>query len=416
MIRVRFIPLLLVPLTGLDAQGAIARTPLPRKQPMVGACAAIANVPSVLTSSPEGMALLRFKKELEGVATVFVQRDSALRGEARRMVEVQRGVDSLMQAFVRVRTADSAFTPSHTYSYSLRKGDSTMVFNGKVVEGRPWMAMEDAIKAIRPDVEVTLRSVEPRMHAFGNARLLTAASATGYMGVNLSGSQIRMVTDSGIFTAHCDYPMIEAVDVGSPARQADLRAGDTIVAYNSRDVVAQSINYPQLLVPGKVVRVRVRRDGKPRDVAVTVAERPQESTENVMRWYAPMPAGGMISPAPVRGGMARTVPPGAATMAPTPRIVGANASTLFGAQLKAVDEDFARRLGSEPGILVMDVTSGTPAAEAGLRPGETILAVNGVPIKELVMLQRVVRASSASEVKLTVTAKDTPARIVTVRW
>ena len=90
--------------------------------------------------------------------------------------------------------------------------------------------------------------------------------------------------------------------------------------------------------------------------------------------------------------------------------------TVFGAQLKAVDEEFAQRLGSEPGILVMEVNSGTPAAEAGLRPGETILAVNGVPMKELVLFQRAVRASSAREVKLTVTAKDTPARIVTVRW
>ena len=108
MNRARFIPLLLVPLTGLEAQGgkAIARTPSPSRQPMGGACAAIANVPSVLTSTPEGMALLRFKKELEGVATVFIQRDSAMRGQARRMVEVQRGVDSLMQAYAS-RAADA---------------------------------------------------------------------------------------------------------------------------------------------------------------------------------------------------------------------------------------------------------------------------------------------------------------------
>jgi serine protease Do len=263
---------------------------------------------------------------------------------------------------------------------------------------------------------VTLRSLEPRMHASNSTGVVTAASATGYMGVNLSGSQIRMVTDSGVFTAHCDYPMIEAVDVGSPARKADLRAGDTIVAYNNRDIVAYTINYPQLLVPGKPVKVRVKREGKARDVTVTVGERPQEIAENVVRWQ-PSP-GGMITPAPVRGGTYWVGPGAAPAMAPMPRIVAGNASMIhmFGAQLNAVDEEFGSRLGLEPGILVLEVNKDSPAAAAGLRPGELILAVNGVPTRELVFLQRAVRASGARDVKLTVTAKDAPARIVTIRW
>ena len=55
MNRARFIPLLLVPLTGLEAQGAKAIARTSTRQPMAGACAAI-NIPSELMRTPEGMA------------------------------------------------------------------------------------------------------------------------------------------------------------------------------------------------------------------------------------------------------------------------------------------------------------------------------------------------------------------------
>lgn len=422
--RARLLVVLLAPLAGLEAQTPrpAVRTATPARPPMGGACASLTSVPSELVRTPEGMALLRFKKELEGVATVFVQRDTALRSEARRMFEVQRGVDSLMQVFVRFRTGDTAQSSTVT----LRRGDSTMVLN-QVIEGRVvGDQIEGAIKAMRPNVEVALRSVEPhlQMMTTRGARVVSTASATGYMGINLSGSQIRMVSDSGSFTAHCDYPMIEAVDVGSPARQADLRAGDTIVAYNGRDLVAQTVNYPQLLVPGKVVRVRVRRDGRAREVPVTVAARPQEPAEAVFR-FTPVP-GGFLTPVPPRpsagGVMVRSVP--SATPAPSPplppspRLVAGNAMMInvLGAQLNAVDHEFAQTLGVEPGILVMRVIVGSPAGDAGLRAGELIQAVNGTPARELVQVQRAINAPGAKDVKLTVTARDTPTRIVTVRW
>lgn len=415
--RARFLLLVLAPLTGLGAQAVKSTTrPSAPRPPAGGACASMTSMPSDLVRTPEGMALLRFKRELEGVATV-VGRDSAMKWtEARRMFEVQRGIDSLVQVFVRARTADDG----QGATFTVRRGDSTVVFNGRTVEGRAITeVLEGAVKAMRPNVEVTLRSLEPQLQAWssGGARAISRASSTGYLGINLSGSQIRMVTDSGSFTAHCDYPMIEAVDVGSPARQADLRAGDTITAYNGRDVVAQTVNYPQLLVPGKVVRVRVRRDGKAREVPVTVAERPQELVETAFR-FVPAP-GGMVTSGPARPGsggvIVRTLP---APTPPTARVVAGNASmmSLLGAQLNAVDDEFAQTLGLEPGILVMRVQAGTPAAEAGLRAGELILAVNGTPARELSLLQRAVSAPGAHDVKLTVTARETPARIVTIRF
>ncbi|MEQ1689840.1 MAG: PDZ domain-containing protein [Gemmatimonas sp.] len=412
---------LILPFSLLDAQVArVSSRSAVARQPLNGACASLTSAPTDLVRTPEGQTLLRFKRELDGVATIFEQRGSTMEGmDARRMSEVQRSVDSLMQVFVRYRTADGS--PGHTIT--LRQGDSTMVLNGRVLPGAVhWESMESAIKAMRPNVDVTLRALEPQVAAFAATRegQVMKASSTGYLGVNLSGVQIRMVTDSGSFTAHCDYPMIEAVDPGSPARAADLRAGDTVMAYNGRDVVATSVNYPQLLVPGKVIRVRIRREGKSRELPVTVAERPAERVEFNLR-LMPVP-GVLIAPTPVRTGgggvMVRTTP------APGQRYAGSVGSATFnytmmslqGAQLSVVDAEFAQTFDLEPGVLVMSVQPGSPAAEAGLRAGEMIRAVNGAPVRELLPIRRAMSEPGARDVKLTVFGRDTPVRIVTIRW
>jgi len=74
----------------------------------------------------------------------------------------------------------------------------------------------------------------------------------------------------------------------------------------------------------------------------------------------------------------------------------------------------------EPGVLVLRVPMGTPAAEAGLRPGEVIRAVNGVPVRDMTPLRRALGntsgASGSRDVKLTVSARGAAPRIVTVRW
>jgi S1-C subfamily serine protease len=67
-------------------------------------------------------------------------------------------------------------------------------------------------------------------------------------------------------------------------------------------------------------------------------------------------------------------------------------------------------------VLVMRVQPGTPASEAGLRAGEVILAVNGSPVRELPPIQRAISAAGVRDVKLTVSGRDTPPRIVTIRW
>lgn len=375
-----------------------------------GACASLANAPSDLVRSPEGLAILRLKRELDGAATVMVQRGGARGGiDQREVAQLQRGVDSVMQVIVRTHGNDGTANSNIT----IRRGDSTIVMNGKVVEGRPLFESSDGPNK---HVEVFVRELEPRLKEFAtvSARAINRASATGYLGLSMSGAQVRVVTDSGSFTSHCDYPVIEAVDVGSPARTAGLEAGDTIVAYNGRDVVAQTVNYPQLLVPGKAIKVRVRRDGKTREFAVTVGERAPEQAES------------FTFSTSTRSPMASTVPPfttkGSFFVRPMGESGGvvssisSSSATVLGAQLNVLDEELAKSLGLEPGLLIMRVTTGTPAADAGLKAGEVVRALNGTSLREVGPIVRAVKVPGAHEVKLTVIGRDAPARTVTLKF
>jgi serine protease Do len=395
----------LVPVGSLAAQSA---KPVPRatnvmiaRHPLNGACATLANAPTDLVSTPEGIAILRLKRELDGMATVVLQRGAPIEGaDPRRMMEMQRGVDSLVQVFVRTRSADGTSPPGVTL-----RGDSISIVSGRPLEGRTMFEFSDGP---RRNVEIYLRSIEPQVKEIAS-RFGARAQPNGYLGVSLSGAQIRSVSDSGSITAHCDYPVIEAVDVGSPARQAGLEAGDTVVAYNGRDVVAQAVNYPQLLVPGKQLRIKVRRDGKVREVPVTITERPQIMSEALTTAARRSAASGgvMVKAMPIPGS------PLPSTMA-----VGGSASmvVLLGAQLDALDDDFAQSMGIEPGVLIRRVMSGSPAAEAGLRAGDVIRAVNGAPVRDLQPIQRAIAAPGAHEIKLQVSARETATRVVTVKW
>jgi len=88
---------------------------------------------------------------------------------------------------------------------------------------------------------------------------------------------------------------------------------------------------------------------------------------------------------------------------------------IAGAQMSVIDDEFAQSLGVEPGVLIIRVPLGTAAAEAGLRGGEIIRAVNGTPIRDLSLLRRAFSTPSAREVKLTVTGKTTGTRVVAVK-
>lgn len=390
-------------------------------------CTELASSPTLLAGLPEGLALLRLKRELEG-AMVTLEMQRPLQSEqVQRFSRLQRGVDSAINVIVRNVGPDGQMTaipgPSGVNGVmQMRRSDSTrVVVNGRIIEGRPFFVTIDSVmRAHGPLTAAIVRDLQPRVaqmaiEAEAALPMRATVGGNGYIGISLSGAQMRVVSPQGAFTSHCEYPLVESVDAGSPAEKAGIASGDMVIAYNGRDLTQQAVNYPEMLVPGSTLRVRLRRGPRTREVPVTVAPRTEERTVVMMRgvpgpggdvtfdWRAGRPAPGAVMPAMAPTGAGFNAPPS-----------GAGIVVLLGAQFATVDEQFAESFALDAGLLVMKVPPGSPAAEAGLRPGEMVVSANGTRVRDVATLRRML-ATNARELRLGVQSRATGERVVVVK-
>jgi hypothetical protein len=419
------VPAMLEAQAGTTPASSRARVVLRRPAPSSAAgaggnvCLELESSPSPLVHAPEGLALLRLKKQLESAALTLEQRQQLERNQLQRIVQVQRGVDSLMQVVVRsardegeragearpvtsgamtggrrmLVTIDSGYGPVTVNLEAMMRG---VVPGADSVVSLMVPQVERTLRALQPDIDRFIRLLQPQVAAFaGEAEASLpggAVAPSGYMGLSLSGAQIRIVTPEGVMTSHCDYPLVETVDVGSPAARAGIAAGDTLVAYNGRDVTQSAVNYAELITAGTTVRVRVRRSGKPREVPVMVDVRREEERA--------VPARVMVRGAPF-------APQSMSTSMFRPSGV----ALLAGAQFVTMDAELAQSLSLEPGVLVLRVPAGTPAADAGLKGGDVVRAVNGQVVRDVTALRRAL-AMSRDVARMTVQARGGASRVV----
>lgn len=390
--------------SAVDAQTPVStsrqRTAIKRLPTSNNVCMELESSPSALVNAPEGLALLRLKRELESAALTLEQRRQLEGAQVQRISQVQRGMDSLMQIVVRFTQDEQSGNVFERRSDGRPGGrgvDSVRITMRPLEESRGlFIAVDSSMRMSAPSISRFIRSLQPQVAAFASeaeAALPNGVTApSGYMGLSLSGAQIRIVTPDGVMTSHCEYPLVETVDLGSPAARAGLTAGDTLVAYNGRDVTQSAVNYAELITAGNTVRVRVRRAGKPREVPVTVGARKEERTMVFVR--APQAAMPLSSPTPP----------------PMNMFSGSGVVVVAGAQFATIDDEFAESLGLEPGVLVLRVPPGTPAADAGLRSGEVVRSVNGTPVRDVTSLRRAFYA--AREARLLVQNKSGASRTV----
>ena len=168
----------------------------------------------------------------------------------------------------------------------------------------------------------------------------------GYIGASLQPLSIELIEQLNLPADTKGALVANTID-GAPAKKFGIEPGDVIVGIDgvtvddSSDVVTKL----GLMKPGKKVQMDIYRDGKKRRVDVTLGEWP--GNDRAL-------AGGMDS----SGDMSNS---GELGLALTPN----------GGQ---VAERFS--LTSEGGLVVMDIRPDSPAAKAGLRPGDLILSVN----------------------------------------
>jgi len=178
--------------------------------------------------------------------------------------------------------------------------------------------------------------------------VVTQLAQTGHVERGWLGVMIQSVTPElakGFSLPSPQGALVSSVVDGSPAQKAGLQRGDVITEYNGRKI-ARSEELPRVVAEtpiGREVPMTVLRDGKPVTLTVRIAQLEEPS------------------------------PKVAATGGEKP---------VLGVSVEPLTPDMARQLGlsESRGILVRGVEDDSPAANAGLRPGDVIVEVDRHPV------------------------------------
>lgn len=285
----------------------------------------------------------------------------------------------------------------------------------------------------RSDGEIRVR-LSPMSGDAAGAFMLRALTASrvmqprGWLGIEVVGpAREPRIEDGDQIIHYLGYPAIISVEPSSPAERAGLIPGDTLIAYDGHDVSDADIAITRLLEPNKRVNVRIRRDGRTRDVPVTIADVPSRialrrelnvqvvppgvattltpgvrfprpanapapPARSMMEVPSPMPALPAAAPR-----VAYTPTPAAVPIPPTAWTFGfGGVSGVAGAQLVAVTEGLGRTLGVRSGVLVTNAPSGSPAYQSGLRDGDVIIRAAGTPLHTVGNLRDLVAAAASN--------------------
>ncbi len=184
----------------------------------------------------------------------------------------------------------------------------------------------------------------------------------GWLGVLIQDVTRDLAEPFGL--PHPVGALVSQVLPESPAEESGLRAGDIILSFDGIEVPTSSSLPPLVGVTkvGVTVQVELMREGEQREVAVTLAELPEDETALVQ-----------------------------------PGRPAAPAANRLGLVMREVPEDQRELLGLEhQGVLVDRVETG-PGERAGLRAGDLILSFNHEEVQDLAHFDRLVDAAPAGE-------------------
>jgi serine protease Do len=192
-------------------------------------------------------------------------------------------------------------------------------------------------------------------------QLRTGKITRGRIGIGVEGVSRDAVDEFGLKDRK--GAVVKTVSPGGAAAKAGLEPGDVIVGYNGKPVSSRD-ELVQMVVatkPGTTVPVRIVRDRAEKTVNVTVDELDLEAEGNL-----------------------------ASRNRERDDTAGQATSTGFGLRLQNISPADARelKLESSRGALIADVDQGSPAARAGLRPGDVIVRVGREPIASATDAQR----------------------------
>jgi serine protease Do len=199
----------------------------------------------------------------------------------------------------------------------------------------------------------------------------------GYLGVLIQPVTPDLAKAFGL--AEVQGALVGDVTKDSPASRAGLEKGDVIAALNGvpvRDSRELRLKVAQM-APGTEAKLEVVRSGQKKEITVKLGELPEK---------AQAAASGE----------------------------GEN-SALSGVKVEDLTPDIANQIGVDPGtkgVVVDEVASASPAAQAGLSRGDVIEQVNRQPVPDTAAFDRAVRAAGDKPVLLLVNHQGATAFVV----
>lgn len=291
--------------------------------------------------------------------------------------------------------------------------------------------LETSVGAQSADATAMRRAVAAAraQAAVGSSMPAPVAQSRGWMGINYLGAQKIESSNRGVFIYHYDYPVVVSVEPASPAERAGLMTGDTIIAYDGKDVRNRTIALGKQLKPGTRLVVRVRRAGETLDVPVAIERRPAAFVSTYSPTLppspVPLPPEALSPPRPPRAPRVLGVeglPPDAAVappVAPTPSVTavfgGWTTTVVAGAEVARMTPSLRDVFGVPSGVLVLSVAPGSPAAAGGLRSGDVIQRVNDTAVASPQAFQRAVLECTTKSAKVDIVRRKKGEQL-TLHW
>ena len=176
---------------------------------------------------------------------------------------------------------------------------------------------------------------------------------------------------------------VEVVEVEkeSPAELAKLEEGDIILQIEGKNLTAKEMLYKEVRKrkPGQTVMLKIKKDGKERDVRVKLGEYTEESAWREMEMRFP-----------------RLFAPGQKFLEVAPRAgvkFGFETRKFIGINVDPLNKELAEFFGAKDGkgLLVSQIKEGSPAEKAGLKVGDVLVKADGKKLEREGDLSKVIQ-------------------------
>jgi serine protease Do len=194
-----------------------------------------------------------------------------------------------------------------------------------------------------------------------------------YLGVSLAeidtnrAKELKLKEDYGV--------EITRVEEGSPAEKAGVKAGDVVLEYNGQRVegMEQFGRMVRETPAGREVKLTISRDGALETLTATLASRKGRALSD---FHIEMPE--------IR-------------IPDIPQIYTATRTARLGVEAESLGTQLAEYFGVKEGVLVRSVRENTAAQKAGIKAGDVITKVDGMPVTSPSELSGAVRSASAKK-------------------